>query len=108
MAARKHRGTKDIPWHDVVRERLRTAKIEERLIKAFNGDLELTPAQIQIGLGLYRKILPDLSATEISGELDTKQRVVSASPLNDTDWEAKYAADLAQQLGSQKPNGSAH
>jgi len=109
MAARKHKGTKDNPWHDVVRERIRSAKIQERLIKAFDGKLELTPLQVTIGLGLYRKILPDLSATELSGEIATKPRVVSGKPMSEVDWEARYAADLAQQPpppALPKPNGN--
>lgn len=93
--ARKHRGTKDHPWHDVVRRRIQSAKIEERLMKALNGEIELSPGQIQIGLGLIRKVLPDLSATELSGEVETKHRVVSGSPMTDTDWEKRYADDLA-------------
>lgn len=108
MAARTHRGTKDKPWHDVVRARIQSAKIEERLMKALSGEIELSPAQVQIGLGLMRKILPDLSATELSGEIETKQRVVSGAPMTDTDWEKRYSEDLEGAQQPPKTNGNGH
>lgn len=56
---------KDTPsqrqWSQHVRERIQGTQIVNRLHKAFNGEVEMTPVQAKIGLGLLAKILPDMS-----------------------------------------------
>lgn len=107
MAARKNRGTKDLPWADVVRDRIRSAKLESRMLDAFNGKIKLTPTQLKAGEILMRKIMPDLSATELSGEIDNKHRVVSGTPLSDVDWEKQYGEAVEQPMSlPAKVNGN--
>lgn len=94
MAARKTKGTKDIPWPEQMRKRIQAGNIHRRLLDCLEGKIELSTQQVTIGLGLLKKVAPDLSATELSGEVETKHRVVSGSPMTDTDWEKRYADDL--------------
>ena len=89
MAAR----TKKIRHDAETRSKIQAAQLINRLTKAFNGEVELTPQQVSIGLGLLRKVLPDLSSAELDVET-TERRVVTDRPLTDDEWAAKYAGDL--------------
>lgn len=51
-----------------MRERISAGKVLDRLLLAFNGEIELTQTQATIGLRLVNKIVPDLKAIEHSGE----------------------------------------
>lgn len=62
--ARKHRGTKENPWHETVRKKIQASQILNRLIQCAEGDLPLTPTQATVGLGLVKKVLPDLQENE--------------------------------------------
>ena len=53
---------------DEHRTKIANSQILNRLIAAANGEIEITPVQAQVGLGLVKKILPDLQATQISGD----------------------------------------
>jgi hypothetical protein len=65
--------------HDKWRENIRTAKVLDRLIDSFSGNLELTDQQVKIGLALLKKTLPDLTSSEsdinVTGEIDTNVTV---------------------------------
>jgi len=54
------------------RDRIASAQILTRLVKHFNGELDppLDAGQIQVGLALMRKVLPDLKAMEITGTVN--------------------------------------
>jgi len=55
------------------RERIQAAKVTDRLIQGFNGEVELSRDQIRIGLKLMDKVLPSLKAVEVEvNELFTK------------------------------------
>lgn len=71
MAARKNRGTKDNPWHETVRERLRASMLEKKLLEHIDGKREMSTTQFSAAKTLLAKILPDLTETEtkVSGEL---------------------------------------
>lgn len=84
-----------------VRERIRTALIARRLTEHVLGDVKMSASQVTAALGLLRKTLPDLTATEISGEL--RQRDVSDQPLSPDEWAERYS--LASTSG---PTESAH
>lgn len=70
MAARKNKGTKDNPWPIETRERIQTSMLVNRLVDHVLGKVELSPSQVTAGLGLMKKVLPDLQATTISGDLN--------------------------------------
>lgn len=58
----------------------------------------MSPSQVTAALGLLKKTLPDLSATEISGEIKTRD--ISDKPLTADEWEQQYAGDLETTGGS--------
>lgn len=89
MAAR----TKKIRHDAETRNKIQAAQLINRLTKGFNGEVELSATQVSIGLGLLRKVLPDLSQAELDVET-TERRVVSGKPLTDDEWAERYASDL--------------
>lgn len=56
-----------------VRDKIKATQIINRLRSGFEGDVELTSTQVNIGIALLKKVLPDLSAIDMSGEV--KQEV---------------------------------
>jgi hypothetical protein len=85
MAARKRTWTPE-----VVRGRIRTSMLARRLTKHALGKCEMTSTQVAAALGLLKKTLPDLSATELTGEI--RQRDVSDQPITDEQWAEQYSA----------------
>jgi uncharacterized protein YjiS (DUF1127 family) len=69
MAAR----IRKIRHDDETRAKIKTSQLINRLTEHVLSDLELSPSQVTAGLGLLRKTLPDLTATELSGEIATKR-----------------------------------
>lgn len=72
--ARKRRGTKENPWPEETRQKIRNGGIIARLLKHVESGKEnetLSPSQVRAGLGLIAKVLPDLTEnkTELSGDL---------------------------------------
>ncbi len=53
---------------DDIRAKISAAHIVGRFLKCFDGELELTQDQINIGKTLLNKVLPDLKAMELTGE----------------------------------------
>lgn len=67
MAARTLR-----PRHqDEIRQKIQTTQIINRLHKAIDGEVELTSTQVSCAKILLDKSLPNLQATEISGDPDS-------------------------------------
>ena len=52
-----------------VRQQLQQADIVGKLIRAFEGEEELSEQQLRIGLALINKIAPNLSTRTIEGEV---------------------------------------
>lgn len=50
------------------RTKISNSKILNRLIACGEGELELTPVQAQVSLGLIKKVLPDLQSMQHSGD----------------------------------------
>lgn len=61
---------------DAIRDRIRSGQIADRLIKHVLGENEMSKSQVTAGLGLLKKVLPDLSATELSSDPDKPLRGV--------------------------------
>lgn len=55
---------------DDVRAKIQSSLIINRLHDAFNGKIELTAIQVNIGKTLLDKALPDLKAIEHTGDAD--------------------------------------
>lgn len=84
MAARKRNWTPEI-----VRQRIRTGLLTRYLFEHVSGSRKMTATQVNAALGLLRKTLPDLSATELSGEVKTRD--ITDEPLTAEQWEEQYA-----------------
>ena len=70
------------------RQKIRTTQLVNRLTNHVLGKVKMAPTQVSAALGLLRKTLPDLQATELSGEV--KHAVISEKPMAEDDWAAKY------------------
>ena len=68
MAIRKH-----LSHPEIVRQRIQTSQIVNRLTDHVNGAVELTATQVTAALGLLRKSLPDLTAISHSGAVELKR-----------------------------------
>ncbi len=66
MAAR----TRKIKHDDFTRQRIQTSQLVNRLQSHVDGKVELSSTQVTAALGLLKKSLPDLAATQISGDED--------------------------------------
>lgn len=52
------------------RSKIQNSQILSRLIGHAEGSVEMTPTQVQAGLGLLKKALPDLSAVTMDAKHD--------------------------------------
>ena len=98
MAARKRKGTKDNPWPEKTRERIKTSMLVNRLTNHALGKNKMTNTQVTAALGLLKKSLPDLTATELDATVERAE--VSAEPMTDAEWDEKYADSLATTGGA--------
>ena len=58
------------PRHQtMVRDKIRASQLVNRLQDYVDGKIKLDPAQVQAAAVLLRKCIPDLSASEIKGEV---------------------------------------
>jgi hypothetical protein len=86
MAAR----TTKIRHDDETRAKIQASQLINRLQDHVLSDLDLKPTQVQAALGLLKKTLPDLTATELSGDQDNPVAVTQIQrtiidPVRDTD-----------------------
>lgn len=102
MAARKNKGTKDAPWDEKVRERLRGSMLINRVEDHALGKVEMTASQLKAALGLIDKILPSLSSVQMDAKVDSTARVINAEPMSETDWDREYGNSLASSEGPAK------
>lgn len=63
MAARTNKPLHD----DRTKERIRASQLLNRLTQCANGEVEMTPAQVQAAKIVIGKIVPDLKAMELTG-----------------------------------------
>jgi hypothetical protein len=55
---------------DRTNEKIKVGHILRRLLKHFDGSLELSASQVSVGLALLKKRLPDLKQMEHTGSVD--------------------------------------
>ena len=69
---------------DDVRKKIQATQIINRFWEVFEGKLELTNQQVNIGKTLLDKVLPDLKAIELSGDADAPVvlKVITGIPSN--------------------------
>lgn len=63
-------GATGVRLTDEHRSKIQNSRILSRLIGHAEGTEEMTATQVQAGLGLLKKALPDLAAMTISGDAD--------------------------------------
>ena len=68
-------------------EKIQNAMIVDRLVDHFNGRVELSQSQVNVGLGLIKKYLPDIKAIEHGGEVK-----------HDVDVSLKSAGNIAKAI----------
>lgn len=61
MAARKNKLTLNDDW----KEKIRAGVMLDRLLKHFQGEVELSSTQLKAADIILRKIVPDLARTEV-------------------------------------------
>jgi hypothetical protein len=66
MAARKGPGYSMSNEH---RDKIANSNILRALIEHAEGTREMSSSQVSAGLGLLKKVMPDLASTEHSGEI---------------------------------------
>jgi hypothetical protein len=90
MAAR----TRRIFCDDNTRAKIQTTQIIKRLMGHILGEIKLESSQVTAALGLLKKTIPDLSAVEVSGELEQTHKVVSGEPLSEREWATQYGSGM--------------
>ena len=65
--------------------------IIDRFQKHFMGELDLTSTQIRVGEVLLRKVIPDLTHTDLSTTCTRRYVVEVPAQLSDEEWEKKYS-----------------
>jgi len=68
MAARTNKPLHD----DRTKDRIRASQLLNRLNSFANGECELSPAQVQAAKIVIGKVIPDLKAMELSGQVDSR------------------------------------
>jgi hypothetical protein len=77
---------------EVVRDRIRTAMLLNRLTGFVLGRIDMQPHQVTAALGLLKKTVPDLQAIEHSGTVIEEVHIVSADPLTEEEWAQTYGS----------------
>ncbi len=77
---------------DLVRQKIRGTLLILRLQKFVMGKIEMDRTQVTAALGLLNKVLPDLKALEVSGEVESRSYVVAPEEAKTIEaWQAKHA-----------------
>jgi hypothetical protein len=86
------RGVRLNPQQDErTRSAIQTTQIVKRLTKLVNGEVEMPPHAVTAALGLLRKTLPDLTSTELTGEVTTTKVIRTPAVANNLDtWQRQY------------------
>lgn len=80
MAAR----TRKIRHDAETRDKIQASQLVNRLTAHALGNVDMKPTQVTAALGLLRKVIPDLAATEISGAVTIER----ASEMSDAELAA--------------------
>lgn len=91
-AGRKSKGNHLNPRAiEDIRQKIRAHAIIERLVKFIDGKVDMQPAAVTAALGLLRKIVPDLSAVEHSGEIKKEYVIRVPAPSPDmVEWQKRH------------------
>lgn len=82
---------------DETRAKIQAGNIINRLTKAINGKVEMSGPQVTAALGLLKKVLPDLTSVEHSGEISTPYVAMMPPVIEDSaEWAKHYAPKMIQ------------
>jgi hypothetical protein len=85
----KRRGPKyNAMDQERVRAKIADAKVVERLVKGFMGEVELTQTQVAIGLKFMDKLVPNLQSVETEVTQNSPFAVLPAQAKDAKAWEA--------------------
>ena len=95
MAARKRPSPGRAWTPDVVRERIQTALLVNRLSDHAFGKVDMTQTQMRAAEILLNKTLPNLSAVEHSGEVETRYVMeIPAPSATAAEWQAQQKSSI--------------
>lgn len=83
---------------DLVRQRIRTTKLAQRLMSHALGEVGMTQSQVRAAEILLRKTLPDLSSTEHSGTINHRSL---------TEFSRDELIAIASRAGASEADGRA-
>jgi hypothetical protein len=72
------------------RLKIKNSNILNALVEHVEGKREMTATQVTAGVALLRKVMPDLSAVEMSGETVVQHVALPTLPTAD-EWEQRHA-----------------
>lgn len=67
------------------RLKIQNSNILNALVEHVEGKREMSATQVSAGIALLRKVLPDLSATEINGEIEHRAVMRLPEPATSVD-----------------------
>ena len=96
--------TKQSEW----RGRITQSKLLDKLIEhILNTDKKpvMTQSQVSAAINLLKKVLPDLTSSEVE-QHQTVRNVVQATPMSEDDWAATYARPNIEGLADDEGDAS--
>ena len=95
MAARKTKGTKDKPWPQITRDRIRGSMIYKRLENHILTTPEdedfaakyMSSSQVTAALGMLKKVLPDLTSTD--GKVEQTHTLTFADVMKEIEGKSR-------------------
>jgi hypothetical protein len=98
--AGRPKGTGGSPMSQQHRDKIRNSNILRNLIQHVEGEREMSSTQVTAGLGLLKKVMPDMTETMLKGD--------EAAPvvIKDTTNPAAKLATLLDGIASRTSGGS--
>ena len=88
------------PKHDAkTREKIKTSQLINRLNSFVLGEvdgktgkpIEMSSTQVSAAIALLRKVLPDLQATQLTGEVQHNYALMPEEALTAEEWQKQFA-----------------
>lgn len=106
MAARRGRKPGFI-MTDEHRLKIQKSNILNCLIEHVTEGREMSATQVTAGVALLRKVLPDLTSTELKAEVELTNDAAVPRPQTYEDW-LKYVGSATRPSNGSDPNGKVH
>jgi hypothetical protein len=73
------------------RDKIKAAQIINRLYACVMGKVEMTPQQVASAKTLLGKVLPDLQATQVTGEVTHNYALMPEEAMTAEEWQQQHA-----------------